>query len=105
VSAYNIYYLDEFFTWCYNQQLPRPWLGRVHNPVHMRAGVWPLEVRYIISEHLLTSQYQDVTVWGQLLLQSDDHEHFDQFKKRLKQHDQYRNMDFEQTFPELAQYI
>jgi hypothetical protein len=105
VSAYNIYYLDEFFAWCYNQQLPRPWLGRVHKPVHMRAGVWPLEARHTISEHLLTSQYQDVTVWGQLLLQSDDHEHFDQFKQRLKQHDQYRNMDFKQTFPELAQYI
>jgi sulfatase maturation enzyme AslB (radical SAM superfamily) len=105
VSAYNIYYLDEFFTWCYTIGLPTPWLGRVHNPVHMRAGVWPSSVRHMISEHLLTSKHQDVTVWAQLLLASDDHQHFDQFKQRLQQHDQYRNTDFKQTFPELAPYI
>jgi MoaA/NifB/PqqE/SkfB family radical SAM enzyme len=105
VSAYNIYYLDEFFAWCYNQQLPRPWLGRVHNPAHMRIGVWPSTVRHMISEHLLTSKYQDVNVWAQLLLASDDHEYFDQFKQRVYQHDQYRNLNFKHTFPELAQYI
>jgi MoaA/NifB/PqqE/SkfB family radical SAM enzyme len=105
VSAYNIYYLDEFFSWCYNQGLPRPWLGRVHNPVHMRVGVWPLTVRQMISEHLLTSKHQDIKVWAQLLLASDDHQHFDQFRQRVQQHDQYRNTNFKHTFPELAQYI
>lgn len=101
VSAYNIYYLDEFFTWCYNQQLPRPWLGRVHNPVHMRVGVWPRAARISIAEHLLTSQHPDVITWAQLLLDSDDSEHFDQFQQRTQQHDQYRNLDFEATFLEL----
>jgi MoaA/NifB/PqqE/SkfB family radical SAM enzyme len=105
VSAYNIYYLDEFFEWCHSQQLPRPWLGRVHNPAHMRLGVWPLAVRHIISKHLFTSKYHDVTVWAQLLLTSDDYDHFDQFKQRIQQHDRYRNVNFKNTFPELAQYI
>jgi hypothetical protein len=104
VSAYNIYYLDEFFEWCYNQQLPRPWLGRVHKPVHMRAGIWPVAARTAIAEHLLTSQYPDVPVWAQLLLDSDDSENFDQFQQRTKQHDQYRNLDFKHTFPELAKH-
>jgi len=105
VSAYNIYYLDEFFTWCYNQQLPRPWLGRVHNPVHMRPAVWSAHARKAIVDHLLTSHNDDVQVWGSLMQNSDDSEHFQTFKTMLEQHDQYRSLDFRNTFPELAEYI
>ena len=105
VSAYNIYYLDEFFAWCYNQGLPRPWLGRVHNPVHMRPTVWPVHVRDIIAEHLLLSQNADVQNWGRLMQRSDDSEHFETFKTKLEQHDQYRSLNFRNTFPELAKYI
>jgi MoaA/NifB/PqqE/SkfB family radical SAM enzyme len=105
VSAYNIYYLDEFFAWCYNQQLPRPWLGRVHNPVHMRPAVWPDTVRNVIADHLLASQYNDVKVWGQMIQRSDDSCHFEMFKTKLQQHDQFRSLNFRNTFPELAKYL
>lgn len=105
VSAYNIYYLDEFFAWCYNQKLPRPWLGRVHNPVHMRPSVWPAPVRNIIVEQLLTSQFDDVRVWGELMQNSDDSKHFETFKTKLMQHDLYRDLNFKNTFPELASHI
>ena len=105
VSAYNIYYLDEFFAWCYNQQLPRPWLGRVHNPAHMRPAVWTAPVRNIIADHLMSSQYHDVKVWGQMMQRSNDSKHFETFKTKLEQHDQFRSLDFRNTFPELAKYI
>jgi MoaA/NifB/PqqE/SkfB family radical SAM enzyme len=105
VSAYNIYYLDEFFSWCHNQGLPRPWLGRVHRPAHMRPAVWPAHVRDIIAKHLLLSQNADVQNWGQLMQRSDDSEHFETFKTKLEQHDQYRSLNFRNTFSELAKYI
>lgn len=105
VSAYNIYYLDEFFTWCYTVGLPTPWLGRVHNPAHMQATVWPRSVKIDIADHLCKSQHPDAKVWAQLLLNSDNSQHFDQFKQKIHQHDQYRNLDFKVVFPELAQYI
>ena len=105
VSAYNIYYLDEFFTWCYTIGLPTPWLGRVHNPAHMQVAVWTQPVRITIADHLFKSQHPDVKVWAQLLLKSDNSQHFDQFKQRIRQHDQYRNLDFKVIFPELSQYI
>jgi hypothetical protein len=105
VSAYNIYYLDEFFTWCYTIGLPTPWLGRVHNPTHMQVAVWPQPVRIAIANHLDNSQHLDVKVWAQLLLKSDNSQYFDQFKQRMHQHDQYRNLDFKVVFPELSQYI
>lgn len=105
VSAYNIYYLDEFFSWCYNQQLPRPWLGRVHTPVHMRPTVWPKSVRAAIAEHLNNSNWTDVKNWAGLLNNGDDSNHFELFREKLHQHDQYRKLNFSNTFPELALYI
>ena len=105
VSAYNIYYLDEFFAWCYNQGLPRPWLGRVHKPVHMRPTVWPEHVRDVVAKHLLLSQNADARDWSKLMQTSDDSEHFETFKVKLEQHDQFRSLNFRNTFPELAKYI
>jgi radical SAM protein with 4Fe4S-binding SPASM domain len=105
VSAYNVYYLDEFFSWCYNIGLPRPWLGRVHRPVHMSPTVWSAATRKFIADHLNNSQYNDVKQWAQLMANNDDSEYFDEFKKKLQLHDQHRKLDFANTFPELANYI
>ena len=105
VSAYNIYYLDEFVSWCYNQGLPSPWLGRVHNPVHMRPTVWPESTRRAIADHLAVSKHPEVQLWSELLNNNDDSKHFDEFCKRIIQHDDYRGLDFKTTFPELTQYI
>ena len=105
VSAYNIFYLDEFVQWCYNQGLPRPWLGRVHNPAHMRPTVWPEHVRDLISKHLKTSPDQDVQTWANMVQSVDDSEYWEDFKKYCKLHDQYRGTTFESVFPELAEFI
>jgi MoaA/NifB/PqqE/SkfB family radical SAM enzyme len=105
VSAYNIYYLDEFFKWCHDQGLPKPWLGMVHTPVHMRPTVWKQLARNFIVEHLESSKHSDVLTWAELIKNTDDSKHYDLFVEKLHQHDQYRNLDFKKTFPELAPYI
>ena len=105
VSAYNIYYLDEFVSWCYNIGLPRPWMGRVHNPPHMRPTVWEPMVKQKIVNYLSSSSDSDVQNWAKLVEQNDDSNVFEEFRLRLHQHDQYRNTNFATTFPELALYI
>jgi len=105
VSAYNIYYLDEFFAWCYDIGLPRPWLGAVHRPAHMRPGVWPTEAHDVIAKHLGNSKYDDVRVWADAIVKNKGVDQFDEFCKRLHQHDQYRDTDFKTTFSEMASYI
>ena len=105
VSAYNIYYLDEFFTWCYGIGLPRPWLGKVHTPASMRPSVWPLEAKKFIVDHLMTSKDADVLTWAKLIDNIDDSAHFEEFKKQTAQHDQYRGLEFDKTFPEMAKWI
>ena len=103
VSAYNVFYLDEFFSWCYNQGLPKPYLNRVCNPAHMRPGVWPN--KQMIIDRLLQSQYQEVRGWVEMIRNVDDSEHYEEFCQRLHQHDQYRGLDFSKVFPEMASYI
>lgn len=105
VSAYNIYYLDEFFTWCYSTGLPTPWLGRVHNPAHMTPTVWCKYARQAIVDKLRTSQYSEVQTWAELIKHTDDSKYLPDFKRYLYEHDQYRQLNFKQVFPELAQYI
>ena len=103
VSAYNIFYLDEFFSWCYNQGLPTPWLGRVHDPSHMRPTVWP-DKEHIVKQ-LQLSQFDDVKTWAHMIADTTDSELFEEFCKKLHQHDQYRGVDFRTIFPEMAPYI
>jgi len=103
VSAYNIFYLDEFFSWCYNVGLPKPYLNRVQTPAHMRPGVWPN--KQIIIDHLLQSPHSDIRDWAEMLRNLDDSEHYEEFCQRLHQHDQYRGLDFSKIFPEMAPYI
>lgn len=105
VSAYNIYYLDEFFEWCYTMGLPRPWLGRIHTPAHMRPSVWHSTARQAILDKLSQSQYSDVHDWKDMIANSDDSVLFETFKKYLKQHDQYRGTNFAIVFPELNKYL
>jgi MoaA/NifB/PqqE/SkfB family radical SAM enzyme len=105
VSAYNIFYLDEFFEWCYAIGLPRPWLGRVHNPAHMRPTVWPEPARTIIINQLLNSKHKDSLAWATLMANNDDSALFKTFKLKVKEHDAYRQLDFRKTFPELAEYL
>lgn len=105
VSAYNIYYLDEFFSWCYTVGLPRPWCGRVHNPVHMRPSVWPSNVRTAIADHLNKSKHTDVQNWANLILNSDDSASFSTFVSKVHEHDNYRGLDFASTFKEMATFL
>lgn len=105
VSAYNIYYLPEFLTWCVDQGLPKPWLGRVHAPQEMRPSVWPYKAKRHIIDHLQSSTHQDCHIWAGLLANTDDSDYFSKFLETVQWHDAYRGLSFPQVFPELAPYL
>lgn len=105
VSAYNVLYLDEFFDWCEQNHLPKPWCGRVHTPVHLRPSVWCHDARDLIVKTLRSSPRLDVQNWAALIADTDDSSRFDEFKQRLHAHDAYRNLSFVQTFPELSKFV
>jgi radical SAM protein with 4Fe4S-binding SPASM domain len=105
VSAFNIFYLEEFVTWCQQTGLPRPWMGKLHKPMHLRPSVWPDLAKLAIVNKLQSSIINDVRVWANLIQITDDSKLFIQFQQFVREHDQYRNLNFKATFPEIAQYI
>lgn len=105
VSAYNIFYLDEVIEWCYTTGLPLPWMGRVHNPVHMRPTVWPKSARASIIQKLRTSRHATLETWADLLENLDDSDQFDHFCQHVSRQDHYRDTDFRKIFPEMASFI
>jgi hypothetical protein len=105
VSAYNVYYLDEFLSWVAQIGLPTPWLGRVHTPEHMRPTVWPYPAKQFVINKLTQSLHSSVTPWIDLMTNVDDSLHFESFRSYLKKHDQYRGLSFSDTFSELAKFI
>ena len=105
VSAYNIYYLDEFFTWCKQIGLPIPWLGNVYKPVYMRPTVWPDTFKNQLISKLKRSEYVEVQNWTTLINNVDDSEHYNMFCEMLHKHDQYRGIKFKNIFPEIAGWI
>ena len=105
VSAYNIFYIEEFVQWCNQIGLPRPWMGKLHRPAHLRPSVWPNTAKEAIVNKLQSSTIEDVRVWAKLMQNTDDQNLFEQFQQFVQRHDQYRNLNFKTTFPEMAQYI
>ena len=103
VSAYNILYIPEFVAWCIDAGLPQPWLGRVHNPAHMRPEVWPGPARQYIQSKLQAAD--SVSQSWATVLNADHSEHFADFVRYTQAHDAYRNKNFAHTFPELAAFL
>lgn len=104
VSAFTIYYLDEFFLEIAKLRLPKPWLGRLHFPNHYRPSIFPLKIKEEIKEKLLQSRFTDVknaASW----LDVDDTRYWENFLTMVKMYDQYRGQKFEEIFFELSKII
>lgn len=105
ISAYNIFYLTEFFDWCQLYKLPRPWCGVVSKPYHMQPTVYPKQINEKIVTHLLNSRHEDVHTWANYLLKNDHSEYYKLFLDKTKVHDLYRNLNFANTFSEVQELI
>lgn len=105
VTAYNVRYLPEFFDWCERSGLPSPWTGRLHNPPQLRPTVWGADARQSIMAALKHSARPEVQAWHHHVQHHDDSALFDQFQHYVRVHDNYRQLDFRLTFPEMAEFI
>lgn len=105
VSAFNIYYLEEFIIWCLQVGLPMPYLGKLHNPSFLRPTVWHSEARQCIIAKLKSSPIAEVQKWAHLIEQNDDSDQFADFKQYTQRHDQYRKLEYQRTFAELGKFL
>lgn len=104
VSAFTIYYANNFYQWCLSEGLPTPWLGRLNHPEYYRCNVYPEPIRGKIIEKLSQSTFSEIHKLKEFL-QDDSSKYFEQFLTTTNQLDKIRNQNFQTTFPELAELI
>lgn len=105
VSAYNVYYLDEFFSWCKTKGLPKPFCSRVYTPKQLQPIIYPKRIKDLIVAKLRKGKHIDVIRWSELINNEDDSNHFQNFLLYKDRHDLYRGTSFAKTFPELEELI
>jgi len=104
LSAFTIYYADDFVKWCIREGLPMPWLGVLNWPTHYRPSVFKKSVRDKIKEHLLKSKSSQVRNLVSYL-DKDDFGNFGNFEDWIDKLDKSRSQNFSKTFPELHNLI
>lgn len=104
VSAFTIFYAEDFFKWCIKEGLPAPWMGVIVNPSYYNPQVLPQDAKETIRSRLMDSNIQQIK---KLMNYIDDSpsKFYDQFKTITKKLDIKRNQNFQKTFPELAEIL
>ena len=105
VGAYNIYYMQEFWDWCIQTGLPKPYLGKVFAPEHFKPDIWSGKARQFIVDKLASSNHLEIQTWQHLFNNIQEPGLFEDFKAWIHRHDRYRKTSFTETFKELAPYV
>jgi hypothetical protein len=103
LSAYNIFYLDDFYIWCLRIGLGRPYCGPVHEPFHLQPTIYPKNINEKIIDKLSKTKF--FNNWVKFLQKNNDSKLFDKFLDFTNKHDNYRGISFKQTFPDIGAMI
>lgn len=105
ISAFTIYYVEEFVLWCLKEKLPFPYFNQLLNSIHNRASVFGPRTKDIIRKKLLASKSKQIMNLVSWLDLSDDSEHFGKFEEQIRLYDKIRGQNFSKTFPELHKIL
>lgn len=108
VSAFTIFYADEFVNWCDQEGLPHPWFGVVSLRDYYHPSILDKHMKNKIKDKLLLSEHSDVRMLAEFL-NKDNSKNMDifgsntnQFSDYVRNLDRKRNQSFDDTFPELT---
>lgn len=105
VSWMNILYIEDFFSWCDQQDLPAPYLGPVSKPNYLSVQCLPETVKAKIRDRLAISGQQDISTLINYMYLEDQSNVFEKGKKWLEMLDSMRGTIFADAFPEINNFI
>ena len=107
ISSLNVFYIPEFIDY-FGNDWPI-YLNLVHWPNYYAITIFPDKIKELIVEKLSVIPEHD---WHQirgiknLVAQGKfDQQLWDEYKRRIDVHDQFRNQDYYKTFPEFGEII
>ena len=102
VSIFNVMYLPEFFKWCLQNKLSKPYLGLVSDPTIYSIKSLPRKVKQSISDKLNRFMFKEVVSY----MNSEDlSSEFGTAIKHIQLVDQQRKQNYKDIFPELYQLL
>jgi sulfatase maturation enzyme AslB (radical SAM superfamily) len=102
VSIFNVLYLPEFFKWCLQNKLGKPYLGLVSDPVIYSIKTLPRKVKQSIGDKLNRFMFKEVVSY----MDSEDlSDEFSTAIKHIQLVDQQRKQNFKDVFPEFYQLL
>jgi radical SAM protein with 4Fe4S-binding SPASM domain len=105
LSAFTVFYAEDFCKWCIKNGLPLPWIGRLDFPDYYRIGVLPKDKRQLLIDRYEKSKISQIRSIADLLKSDKDQQYFTEFKRKIFELDDQRQQSFEKTFPELADIL
>ena len=105
LSVFTVYYLPEFYQWCIDEGLPKPWISRLNKPAHYQMGIFPTESKQKVKEKLLSSDIKEVRKWADEVYMHDSSENLSTFWEYTNRIDEYRKESFKNTFPEIYKLL
>jgi MoaA/NifB/PqqE/SkfB family radical SAM enzyme len=107
ISSLNVFYIPEFLNY-FSKDWP-VYLNLVHLPNYYAVTIFPDEIKKIIVEKLDQideNRHEQIIGIKNLIMQGKfDQSLWDEFKRRIDIHDQYRNQNYYKTFPEFGEII
>lgn len=105
ISAFTIYYVDDFVLWCLKEKLPFPYFNQLTYSIYNRASVFKKETKNIIRKKLLSSKSKKIKNLVSWLDQSDDSGNFGKFEEQVQLIDKMRKQNFTKTFSGLHKIL
>jgi radical SAM protein with 4Fe4S-binding SPASM domain len=105
ISAFTIYYVEEFVLWCLREKLPFPYFNQLLYSIHNRASVFPERTKILIRKKLLQSKSPQIKKLVAWLDYADDSDSFGKFEDQIKIYDNIRKQKFDDVFPELRSIL
>jgi hypothetical protein len=107
ISSLNVYYIPEFIEFFGHEW--RIYLNLVHWPNYYAITIFPDKIKELIIEKLNTINEKDydqiVGIKNMIANGKFDNDVWQEYKRRITIHDEYRNQDYYSTFPEFGKII
>lgn len=105
LSWLNILYLENFLSWCDQQQLPTPYIGPVSRPDFLSTRCLPIYVKQQITNKLKKSNRPEIQQALNYMNLDDQSSLFKKGQEWITTLDQLRNLDFSKVFSEIDEFI
>jgi len=103
VSIFNVFYIQDFFIWCFKEKLPEPYIGFVNKPMHYSITTLPDELKEEVKKRISNKKF--AAILNYMNSRPGNISDFQEAGKWITTVDQIRKQNITDVFPEFIDYF